>query len=176
MHIQTVISLVHIKIFRYFFVPIFLSCRRYICVSQPFTTDYGNIEPHWITKNKNHCKKVHLFTVIFCVLKAKNNSKSGLFFTYIVIILHKFTFLNCIRSTLGAFVLRCTFYIWKDQNMRLFFCIDSKNGMMFLGKRQSQDKTFRKWIINYAQNLKLWMSLYSSQQLESNPVILVDDD
>ena len=39
--------------------------------------------------------------------------------------------------------------------MRLFFCIDSKNGMMFLGKRQSQDKTFRKWIINYAQNLKL---------------------
>ena len=22
-------------------------------------------EPHWITKNKNHCKKVHLFTVIF---------------------------------------------------------------------------------------------------------------
>ena len=59
--------------------------------------------------------------------------------------------------------------------MRLIFCIDDKGGMMFFGKRQSQDKSLRDWIVNYAQGAKLWMSPYSAKQFDANPDISVDD-
>lgn len=59
--------------------------------------------------------------------------------------------------------------------MRLIFCIDDKCGMMFFGKRQSQDKSLRDWIINYAHGAKLWMSPYSAKQFDGNPDISVDD-
>ena len=60
--------------------------------------------------------------------------------------------------------------------MKLIFCIDDKGGMMFFGKRQSQDKSLREWIANYAQGSKLWMSPYSAKQFDGNPNILVDND
>ena len=60
--------------------------------------------------------------------------------------------------------------------MKLIFCIDSKNGMMFFGKRQSQDKGLREWILNYVQGSKLWMSSYSSKQFGDVSAILVDND
>ena len=58
--------------------------------------------------------------------------------------------------------------------MRLIFCLDDKGGMMFFGKRQSQDKSLRGWIVNYAQGAKLWMSPYSAKQFDGNPDISVD--
>ena len=59
--------------------------------------------------------------------------------------------------------------------MKMIFCIDDKNGMMFFGKRQSQDSVLREWIINYAKGSKLWMSPYSAKQFDGNPNISVDD-
>ena len=59
--------------------------------------------------------------------------------------------------------------------MRLIFCIDDKGGMMFFGKRQSQDKSLRDWIVNYAQGAKLWMSPYSAKQFDESLNISVDD-
>lgn len=52
--------------------------------------------------------------------------------------------------------------------MKLIFCIDDKSGMMFFGKRQSQDQNLREWILNYAQGSKLWMSPYSAKQFGNN--------
>lgn len=59
--------------------------------------------------------------------------------------------------------------------MRLIFCVDDKGGMMFFGKRQSQDKSLREWIINYAQGSKLWMSPYSAKQFDESLNISVDN-
>ena len=56
--------------------------------------------------------------------------------------------------------------------MRLIFCVDDKGGMMFFGKRQSQDKSLREWIVNYAQGAKLWMSPYSAKQFDGKQIIL----
>ena len=60
--------------------------------------------------------------------------------------------------------------------MKLIFCIDDKSGMMFFGKRQSQDQNLREWILNYAQGSKLWMSPYSAKQFGNNASVSADDD
>lgn len=39
--------------------------------------------------------------------------------------------------------------------MKLIFCIDDKKGMMFFGKRQSQDSVLREWIINHTASVSL---------------------
>lgn len=60
--------------------------------------------------------------------------------------------------------------------MKLIFCLDDKNGMMFFGRRQSQDSALRQWMINRIADHKFWMSLYSSKQFEVTENIVVDDD
>lgn len=60
--------------------------------------------------------------------------------------------------------------------MKLIFCIDDKSGMMFFGKRQSQDQNLREWILNYAQGSKLWMSPYSAKQFGNNASVSADGD
>lgn len=60
--------------------------------------------------------------------------------------------------------------------MKLIFCVDDKMGLMFFGKRQSQDKVLREWIINHTQGSKLWMSSYSAKQFEGEDSIQVDED
>lgn len=60
--------------------------------------------------------------------------------------------------------------------MKLIFCVDDKMGLMFFGKRQSQDKVLREWIINHTQGSKLWMSSYSAKQFEGEGSIQVDED
>lgn len=60
--------------------------------------------------------------------------------------------------------------------MKLIFCVDDKMGLMFSGKRQSQDKVLREWIINHTQGSKLWMSSYSAKQFEGEGSIQVDED
>lgn len=60
--------------------------------------------------------------------------------------------------------------------MKLIFCIDKNKGMMFFGKRQSQDSTLREWILHHTAGNKLWMSTYSSKQFKDLTGYLVDDD
>lgn len=60
--------------------------------------------------------------------------------------------------------------------MKLIFCIDDKNGMMFFGKRQSQDSVLRRWIIEHTADSKLWMSSYSAKQFRDQTGYVVDDN
>lgn len=60
--------------------------------------------------------------------------------------------------------------------MTLIFCIDDKNGMMFFGKRQSQDRLLREWIINHTAGSRLWMSTYSAKQFRDLKGYTADDD
>ena len=60
--------------------------------------------------------------------------------------------------------------------MKLIFCIDDKKGMMFFGKRQSQDSVLREWIINHIAENKLWMSPYSAKQFSDQTNYVVDDN
>lgn len=60
--------------------------------------------------------------------------------------------------------------------MKLIFCIDDKKGMMFFGKRQSQDSVLREWILNHTAGSKLWMSSYSAKQFKDLTGYIVDDD
>ena len=60
--------------------------------------------------------------------------------------------------------------------MKLIFCIDDKKGMMFFGKRQSQDSVLREWIINHTAGSKLWMSAYSARQFSDQSGYTVDDN
>lgn len=60
--------------------------------------------------------------------------------------------------------------------MKLIFCIDEKKGIMFFGKRQSQDSVLREWIIAHTAGSKLWMSSYSAKQFKELEGYIVDDD
>ena len=60
--------------------------------------------------------------------------------------------------------------------MKLIFCIDDKKGMMFFGKRQSQDSVLREWIISHTTGSNLWMSNYSAKQFKDLTGYIADDD
>lgn len=60
--------------------------------------------------------------------------------------------------------------------MKLILCVDKKNGIMFFGKRQSQDSVLREWIVNHTSNSKLWMNSYSAQQFSDLSGYTVDDN
>lgn len=60
--------------------------------------------------------------------------------------------------------------------MKLIFCIDDKKGMMFFGKRQSQDSVLREWILSHTAGSKLWMSNYSAKQFKDLTGYVADDD
>ncbi len=60
--------------------------------------------------------------------------------------------------------------------MKLIICIDKKNGMMFLGKRQSQDSLLREKIMEMASDSTLWMSSYSAGQFSDMTGFVTDDE
>lgn len=60
--------------------------------------------------------------------------------------------------------------------MKLIFCLEKDKGMMFFGKRQSQDAKLREWIIAHVSEAKLWMSEYSAKQFIERNKIIVDND
>lgn len=60
--------------------------------------------------------------------------------------------------------------------VKLIFCIDDKKGMMFFGKRQSQDSVLRDWIISRSADSKLWMSSYSAKQFCDYTGYVTDDN
>lgn len=59
--------------------------------------------------------------------------------------------------------------------MKAIVCIDKKNGMMFFGKRQSQDSVLRNWIITHTADSRLWMSNYSAEQFSEESGYIADD-
>ncbi len=50
--------------------------------------------------------------------------------------------------------------------MILMVCIDDRGGMMFHGRRQSQDRVLRMRIVSTAAGRPLWMNEYSAGQFE----------
>ena len=60
--------------------------------------------------------------------------------------------------------------------MILIFCLDDRNGMMFNGRRQSQDRILRERILKITAESKLYMSHYSSGQFPDTPNIKVSDN
>lgn len=60
--------------------------------------------------------------------------------------------------------------------MNIIVCVDKNNGMMFMGKRQSQDKSLREKILEITSGTRLLMNSYSAKQFENSEGIVVDDD
>ena len=60
--------------------------------------------------------------------------------------------------------------------MKICVCLDKKNGMMFFGKRQSQDAVQRERFLSLVGNNKLWMSAYSAKLFGDLPNIVVDEN
>jgi hypothetical protein len=65
---------------------------------------------------------------------------------------------------------------YRGDKMKLIFCVDENNGMMFMDKRQSQDRVLRKRILEITSPNKLWMSKYSAGQFEFSWNKRVSDD
>ncbi len=60
--------------------------------------------------------------------------------------------------------------------MNVIVCLDKNNGMMFMGKRQSQDRVLREKILEITNGSRLLMNSYSAKQFENLENILVDED
>lgn len=52
--------------------------------------------------------------------------------------------------------------------MILISCVDEHMGIMFNGRRQSQDSALRERIVQISSKSKLWMSCYSESQFKEN--------
>lgn len=60
--------------------------------------------------------------------------------------------------------------------MKLIVCLDDRNGMMFLNRRQSQDRLLRQRVLDMTCGGCLWMNCYSAEQFSENvPQIRVDE-
>lgn len=59
--------------------------------------------------------------------------------------------------------------------MKWIFCIDERGGMMFFGRRQSQDRLLREWLLERVGKTPLWMSTYSAKLFAEAPTVVADD-
>lgn len=61
--------------------------------------------------------------------------------------------------------------------MILIVCIDDKGGLLFNGRRQSQDRVLREHLLELTEGRPLWMSAYSAKQFAGHaaPNIVTDD-
>lgn len=60
--------------------------------------------------------------------------------------------------------------------MKIIICVDKENGMLFMGKRQSQDSMLRNKILKIVGGSKLWVSKYTAGQFEAKEVLTIDND
>ena len=60
--------------------------------------------------------------------------------------------------------------------MKLCLCMDKKKGMMFFGKRTSQDRVQRAEMLAMIGKSNLWVSKYSAPLFEEVDTVIVDDD
>ena len=59
--------------------------------------------------------------------------------------------------------------------MKLIVCLDDRNGMTFLGRRQSQDALLRKDLLAYVAGSTLSMNAYSAAQFEAGSPICITE-
>ena len=60
--------------------------------------------------------------------------------------------------------------------MILAVCIDDRNGMLFNGRRQSQDRVLREDLVREAGGGPLWMNAYSAGQFAKEDPVTADED
>ena len=60
--------------------------------------------------------------------------------------------------------------------MKLIFCVDDNNGMMFNNRRQSQDSALRERAAALSSQSVLWMSEYSAKQFGEAENYRADND
>ena len=60
--------------------------------------------------------------------------------------------------------------------MTTIVCIDERDGLSFLGKRQSRDAAVRDFILRAGEGGRLLMNAYSAKQFESTDGITVSED
>ena len=60
--------------------------------------------------------------------------------------------------------------------MKIIVCIDKNNGMMFCGRRVSQDSILREKVMKITNGRRLLMSEYSKKQFKDYNDVIVDND
>ncbi len=60
--------------------------------------------------------------------------------------------------------------------MKLVICIDKENGMLFNGRRQSQDSVLRQKLLELVGDGQLWLNDYSAKQFETTDKLVVCED
>ena len=60
--------------------------------------------------------------------------------------------------------------------MNVIICVDKNNGMLFNGRRQSQDSVLREKVLELCNNSALLVNEYTAKQFEENAPIIVDND
>ena len=60
--------------------------------------------------------------------------------------------------------------------MKIAICVDKSGGILFGGRRLSQDSELRKKLIELVGNGKLLMNEYSAKQFDSNEKLQVSED
>ncbi len=59
--------------------------------------------------------------------------------------------------------------------MRLILFLDNAGGMLFNGRRQSQDRILREYILNMTRGKRLWMNGYSQKQFKTAEGIFLSE-
>ena len=59
--------------------------------------------------------------------------------------------------------------------MNIIVCIDKNKGMLFNGRRQSQDKVLREKVLEICVNLSLYVNDYTAKQFDATDPIIVDN-
>ena len=60
--------------------------------------------------------------------------------------------------------------------MKIIVCIDKSNGMLFNGRRQSQDRVLREKILSLLAGKKLYVNEYTAGQFENTDNLYVGED
>lgn len=63
----------------------------------------------------------------------------------------------------------------QENKMKISICLDKNNGMMFFGKRQSQDVRQRERFLELIGSNKLFMTSYSAKLFDDLPNIIVNE-
>ena len=60
--------------------------------------------------------------------------------------------------------------------MKIVLCLDKSGGLLFGGRRQSQDRVLREKLLELVGDGKLFLNAYSAKQFESEEKLAVSED